>query len=357
MKFSAQQADMAGALAKVVPLAKTKTTVAMLSNVRLEATRDGITVRTTNLEIDMEAKCAATVERPGITCVNAAQLAGIIAALPKAALGVELDMGVVHITAGRSAFKLVSAPHFEFPEPPARLAANHAIDPADVKWLLDGVAHSVSDAETRPNLCGVFSSSDGKTLTFVSSDGHRLSLRATDWVGPEFEGIVPARAWESIAAMKTVRLAMDAHRLVAESNEGDAMSSRLIDGRFPDYRAVMPKSHKGSLVVDREALLAAIKRVGLMALDAAKTMRFRLGDGEWLIEAVTPQSGEARERIDVEAEGEVVDLGMNAGYLSQALAAVDGDKVALRTGDNQSPILVVPVGTDTTQHVIMPIRV
>jgi DNA polymerase-3 subunit beta len=222
-------------------------------------------------------------------------------------------------------------------------------------WLFEGVRRSVSTDDSRYNLLGVFVEARDEQLRFVSSDGHRLSLRDEQWSGPAFEGIVPTPALKLAAHMTNLRIGFVGNKFVA-SGDGCTVQARCVEGKFPDYAMVIPKEHKHTLSTSREGFIAAIKRVALMAKDAASTIRCTPNDGKLLIEAVTPQVGEAHESVDIEVDGTPPRVGINASYLVDALESMECSDVTLRMGDDQSPIVACCVDGNSGLFVIMPIR-
>lgn len=335
-------------------MTKGKTTMPVLATVRIEAEGDGLSLRATNLQTDIEASCKADVVTPGVVCVTGSQLKDIVSSV-KDDMTFELERGMVTIMSGRALFKLVTTPAEEFPAQAEYDAPTAKMTGADVEWLLDGVRKAVSSDDARYNLTGVFVDMAATRVRFVSSDGHRLSYREMTWRGEPVSAIVPVDALEAMAAMGNVSVGLTADRIVAVSAEA-TLTARCIEGKFPDYEQVVPKTHKGELSVKRDELMAAVKRVMLMAPDAGRTVRFELAGDVWCIAAVTPQLGEASERVDVTADGRVETVGLNGSYLLDALGALDTDTVRVLTGDNQSPVVLLPDMVETTKHVVMPIR-
>lgn len=356
MKFSVNKSVFLSSLASIVGITKGKVAFPILGMVRIEAADGVLNSRTTNTEIDMVAKCAADVLEPGVMCVSAVQLHDIVSAAPKGLVDFSIDGSWLIVRAGRAMFRLVTSPSAEFPVqaeadvPSAKMLAK------DAKWMLAGVAKSVSTDDVRYNLCGVYVESNGERLRFVASDGHRLSLREMKWSGPVASAIVPAEAIRAAGEMEDLSFGLNAQRVVF-SGTHIALTARCIEGKFPDYELVIPTQHKGTVMVNRLELVEAVKRVLIMAVDRARTIRLRHDDNAWCIEAVTPQLGEARERVDVQSDGTIVEIGVNGSYLLDALNAIDTDQALFSMGDNQSPIVVTPNDVANTKHVIMPIKI
>ena len=356
MKTTVSKADFSALLSKAAPVTKGKSPTPMLACVLLVASEGRVVARATNLELTVEAGAKAVTAEHGSVCVSADQLQSIVSAAPKGEITIETQGVWLCVFAGRAEYKLNTVPAEEFPSfDPVDASALTAVDSTVFAWLLDGVRRAVSTDDSRHNLCGVCIEAKAERIRFVASDGHRLSIRDGEWAGPPMTGIVPVPALKLAAGMSHLRLGIAASKFVAAGDDC-VVTARCIEGAFPDYELVIPKEHKSTVVTSRDPLIAAIKRVSLMAKDNASTVRMTPADGRLLIEAITPQVGESRESVDAEIEGEAPQFGVNAVYLLDALESMECDEVDLRLSDNQSPVVVSSVVESSGLFVIMPIK-
>jgi DNA polymerase-3 subunit beta len=370
MEFVAQREVLLRALQRTLGITEKKSTMPMVSAVLIEAMAPStLRLSATDLEVALTGEYTADVAAPGRVAVAARQAADIVRSLATEKVTVRLvENNWVHLTAGRAEFKLVGLAAEEFPTLPSIEGATLAPISADTfRVLVERTLFSVSTDETRYNLMGVYvePARDG-ILRFVSSDGHRLSIAERRLEGEEkvtlpTEAIIPKkglaearRLLEGEGGYCELGLAGNTFAF----RHGDVLlMMRPIEGKFPDYRMVLPAKPQRVATLQRSALTDALKRVSLLALDKANTTRLHFSAGKLELAAVTPQLGEAREEIEADLEGQELRVGFNARYLLDALGAVPTDRVRIELGDDQSPGLVKPVDAEGFMGVIMPIRI
>jgi DNA polymerase-3 subunit beta len=263
-------------------------------------------------------------------------------------------------------FTLLSTSPEEYPSiPSAEGVAFVPLDTALVGELIDHTLYATSSDETRYNLNGVFVESlDGKRLRFVATDGYRVSLieRAVpEAVGFLAKGIIVPR--KGVAEIRKLcdegEGAMDlglGEGFLLVRRPGLLLTTRLIDGEFPNYRQILPKSHRVRLVVERERLLHAVRRISLMAHERSRGFRFALADGQLDLSASNPDLGEAREQLAVEYQGDRFETAFNARYLLDVLGAMTAKEVVVELSEELSPAQLKPADDPDELAVIMPMR-
>lgn len=370
MEFVAQKEVLLRALQRTLGITEKKSTMPMVSAVLIEAIAPGtLRLSATDLEVALTGEYPADVSAPGRVAVTARQAADIVRSLASDKVTVRLgENNWVEISGGRAEFKLVGLAAEEFPTLPKTDGVTLAPVLAETfRVLVERTLFSVSTDETRYNLMGVYMepATDG-VLRFVSSDGHRLSiaertLGEDEKVTLASEAIIPKKGLAEAKRLLEGEAGYCEMGLAGNTfvfRHGDVtLMMRPIEGKFPDYRMVLPAAPKRVASVPRVAFMDALRRVSLLAVDKANTTRLVFSDGKLELVAVTPQLGEAREEIEAELEGEELRVGFNARYLLDALAAVSTDVVRFELGDDQSPGVVKPTGVEGFLGVIMPIRI
>src|SRR5262245_42351758 len=304
MKLSIERDELLRGLGRVQAIVERRGTMPILANVLIEAREDGLTLAATDLEVAVVATHPATVKTPGSVTLGAKKLYEIVRELEASEVVLASEDGArVTVTCGPAEFgRLVPSPA-EYPSvPTADGVAFAQLDTPLVAELIDHTLYATSTDETRYNLNGVYiESADGKKIRFVATDGHRLSLieRAVPTaVGFLSKGIiVPPKGVAEIRKLcddghGAVDLGLGANFLKVRRPDL-LLTTRLIDGEFPNYRQILPKSHRVRLLVERERLLHGVRRIALMAHERARGFRFVLSDGQIELSASNPDLGEA----------------------------------------------------------------
>jgi DNA polymerase-3 subunit beta len=356
VKLTIVQPNLKRLLASVVRAADRRSSMPALSHVLLEASEaDGIFRATaTDLSTRTSAGSAARVSKSGAVCLPAKDLAGIVAALP--AVDVEISVSDTHratLKAGKVEYKLAGLGAEDFPKAPTAPGDGLVVDAHTLAELLGFVMPAVSSDETRYHLCGVYLKGDGKKLTAVSTDGHRLHL-ATGECPLEAPGvIVPKRGADELRRLlekaASARVSLSPKAISAEV-EGVSLSVQLVDAQFPDYEQVIPKEEKSRAEVSREGLLAAVKRARLCTKGGLKVA---FDVGQVTVTGEDLDLGEAREEVEHCLTGDPVTMGLSAEYLAGALGALDGEEVTVGLSAPESPVVLRAGGA---LAVIMPMR-
>ncbi|GJD65148.1 DNA polymerase III subunit beta [Methylobacterium frigidaeris] len=364
------------ALSSTAKVVEKRNTIPILSNVLLHAEGDTLAVTGTDLDIYLTTRVPATVTAAGSITLPAGALHDIARKLPGDAVVTIEDggNGQVSVRAGRSRFTLGSLPASDFPAV-LGMADSHAAEIAIagglLAKLLSRTAFAISNEETRYYLNGTFfvgvETPEGPALRAVATDGHRLArvqTSAASGVRTDVPGvIVPRKACGEISRLAEaagevdVRLVIMAARI--QMTVGDTvLTSKLIDGTFPDYQRVIPTGNDRIALAPVEALSAAVARVGVIASERGRAVKLDLdGRGGLTVIMRNPEGGEAVETLDVEHEGAPFGIGLNGRFLADILEQVGGDTARLAFADPGSPVLIRPRQGDDALFVLMPMRV
>jgi DNA polymerase-3 subunit beta len=358
------------ALQLVQTIVESRQTLPILSNVLLETQESGLRLLATDLEVGVRVTLPAAVKTPGAITLGARKLLEIVREL-QAAEEVTLasrENSGVELQSGRARFKLVGLPADEFP--PLALdsaGAGIPVDGARLRAMLTRTAFAMSQDESRPFLNGIFLTLKQRDLRFVATDGHRLALTKTEVdSGEEMSGIVPRKAVQELGRVlgsaDQVALAVRDSQFFVRT-QGFELASKLVEGAFPAYEQVLPKAHPRRLVVERELLIAGLRRVSVVADDRTKPVTMVAGaaledGGRGLrLKALSQELGDAAEELPAEFAGEELAIGFNARYLLEALAPMEGERVVIELKDALSPGVVKSLGDEQNLCVIMPMRI
>jgi DNA polymerase-3 subunit beta len=366
MKLSIEREELLRGLGRVQAIVERRGTMPILANVLIEARDDGLTLAATDLEVAVVARHPAKVKTAGSVTLGAKKLYEITRELEHAEVTLVADDARVTLTCGPAKFNLLSTSPEEYPSVPGAENASFAqLDTGLVAELIDHTLYATSSDETRYNLNGVFvESADGKRVRFVATDGYRISLIERAVPNPITflsKGIIVPRK-----GIAEIRKLCDEGDGTLEIGAADGflhvrrpdllLTTRLIDGEFPNYRQILPKGHRVRLLVEREKLLHAVRRIALMAHERSRGFRFVLADGQLDLSASNPDLGEARELLPVEYQGERFETAFNAKYLLDVLGAMTAKEVAIELSEELSPVQIRPADDADESAVIMPMR-
>ncbi len=364
MKFSAARETVLGPLQAVIGVVERRQTMPILSNVLLALKGNRLSVTATDLEVELVANVDVDGEAEGEITVPGRKLHDIIRALGDGAK-VELSLSGERVTvkAGRSRFTLSSLSAADFPIVEDINALQTLTVPQEGLGRLIAKTHfSMAQQDVRYYLNGLLFETSGKKLRGVATDGHRLALAELDLERKA------DKAEQVIVPRKGV---LELNRLL--DGEGDVeislganhirfglgsirMTSKLIDGRFPDYSRVIPVNPGNVLVADRALFRQSLQRAAILSNEKYRGVRLTLEPNSVLIQANNPEQEEAEEALEVEYKGEAMEIGFNVTYLLDALAAVDGEQVSMGVTDSNSSCLITEVGQEDGKFVVMPMR-
>jgi DNA polymerase-3 subunit beta len=371
VKLSTSSADLLAQLQSVSRVASTRSAVQALSGVQLAVTAAGVELRATDTEIALRVPLPAEVAREGTVVLPARLLLDVARSLPRNAERVELELRPeqqdVEVVAGSAKFHLRTLRGEDFPplptmpHPPEDTVVT--VPASAFVATIEKVSKSASRDETRPILTGILVSAAGADLKMVATDSYRLSVKETTLEAPlegGFEANVPARALDELRSIagstgaETIRIGVRANQVVFEVG-GAVLSSRLIDGQFPNYRQLLPETYEHELRISGEELGDVVKRISLMAQKNAP-LRLSFGDGQLTVSAQTPDVGEASEPLPVPFAGEPFEIGFNPDFLRDGLDSVGSGDLVLKLISPLRPGLIEGADESGFLYLIMPIR-
>ncbi|MBI5088546.1 MAG: DNA polymerase III subunit beta [Actinobacteria bacterium] len=363
MKFRCERETLAEALATAGRAATGRTgTLPVLSGLRLELAGDRLTITGTDLDLTIQLDIAVGGDVDGGVVLPARLSSDIVRSLPAGKVEVTVDDDDVKISGGRSQFSVRPLSLDDYPRLATPASSAVTLDAAAFGEALRQVVRAASTDEARPILTGVLLTAENDGLRLVATDSYRLAvsdLPGVSVLGADQKVIVPGRAPSELQRV----LGMGTE-LVLRLGERDAtfeigstrLTTRLIEGEFPNYRQLIPASHPNTLTVDREPLLEAIRRVKILARDATP-VRLQISADGLKLTAITQDVGNATEELDASAEGADLTVAFNPDYLAAGVEAVSVDQITLSTIDALKPAVVRGVGRDDYLYLLMPVRV
>ena len=371
MELVVRKADLLRELQLFQGIVERKNTIPILANVLIEADGDQVKLLATDLEVGLRSKCAASIAKSGSLTLPAKKLYEVIKALPETDIRIEENKNGVKVAADRFDSRMQTLPREDFPSLPESSGTFTATLPRDVlKQMVSKTQFAITGEDTRYFLNGALFIQRGDQMSLVSTDGHRLALitvnreKGTGRAGDDEERVILPR--------KTL---LELGRLLAEG-EGDIqyergenhlffevggrlLISRMIDGQFPAFERVIPKTNDKKVEFDRDRLTSAVKRVALLSNERSRAVKFGIDKGKVEIASSSPEFGEAKEQIVVDYDGSPVTICFNAQYMLDFLSVVETDSVALEFKDEMSQAVMKPVGAEGYEYtyVIMPMRV
>ncbi len=364
MKILITKEQLVGGLRAVQNIASSRTTLPILSNVLLQTGEGNLTLTSTDLDVTISAKVDATVKDAGDITLPARLLNEIVGKVESPDLELEVKENICSIEAGASFFRLHGLPVDEFPPVPEEKGEAITLNQGKLRFMLRYTSYAVSKEETRYVLNGIlFSFGEGK-LALVATDGRRLALMEEAIEAPEGRCIVPTKAITELGKLlgdlgKVTLRHTENQASFALFKDGEEESSvnlttKLIDGTYPNYQQVIPKDSKETATLEREEFLAALRRAEIMTSDKSSSVKLELGENKLLITANTPEVGEVKESIAVSHEGGEMAIAFNPLYLIDSLRELEEDEVFLELTDELSPGVLRTSGP--FKYVVMPMR-
>ncbi len=363
MKFSIVRSKFLDGLQRIQNVVSGRGTLQILQNAMIEAEGDRLCMTTTDLDISERCYVECQIEEPGSTTLPIRRLASIIHELDEGKIMVEVDEDdVATVQSGSSYFKIIGMSVRDFPPVPVTEGKFcYRIDQGVLREMLRKTSYAISQDETRRVLNGVLMAFKDNKLTMVATDGRRLALVEQEIEFPpeaEAELILPNKAVTEL--MRLLSNEGDL-KVYAQTNQAvfeigtTMMSSKLIDGVYPNYRQVIPGACDERVVIEREALLSALRRVSVVTTDKSNATRLTFSANQLTISINTPDVGEGRDTLPVKYAGKEISIIFNPEYVMDPLKNIDDDEVYLEMNDGHSPALLkcnVPF-----LYVLMPLRI
>jgi DNA polymerase III subunit beta len=362
LKVSASREALADRLSLVARGVSTRTAVLVLGGIQLRAADGRLQLAATDMELSLRASLDAEIDGEGEVVVPGRLLLDIVRALPENEVELEhrSDEAMLLVTSGSASYRVHTYASEDFPRLPDVDALQ--LHPVDRDALLETIARvgrSASRDESRPVLTGILVRFETDKLVMAATDSYRLAVKETPAPGglPELEAIIPARALQELSRLAAgadeVQLGLHENHVVFGA-EGAWLTTRRIDGQFPNYRQLLPEQFEHELQLPREELLDVVRRVSLMA-QRNSPLRLRFAEGELTVSAQTPDVGEAKESLPAPYNADAMEIGFNAEFLRDGLDSVDSQTVRLKLISPLRPAVLEGETPDYT-YLIMPIR-
>lgn len=372
MKLTIERAALLRSLAHVQSVVERRNTIPILSNVLMEARENRLGLTATDMDLTIHEETEAAVREPGATTVPAHTLYDIVRKLPDGSeveLALDGDAGQLKLRSGRSSFTLSTLPKEDFPAAAAiELPHGFTLQAREAKNLIDRTRFAISTEETRYYLNGIYlhagKSAEVEVLRAVATDGHRLAR--FEMALPEGAGAMPG----VIVPRKAVN---ELRKLIEEADGGVSvglsdtrvrfsfgateLTSKLIDGTFPDYERVIPAGNDKIMSVDCRSFAAAVDRVSTISTEKSRAVKMTLGDAALTLSATSPEAGSAEEEVPIHYEGPPLEIGFNSRYLLDIAQQIEGEGAEFAMADAASPTVVRDAADGSALYVLMPMRV
>lgn len=364
MKLTAAREDLLAPLQSVIGVVERRQTMPVLANVLLSARDNRLNITGTDLEVELVASTPVTVQQMGDVTVPGRKLLDIFRALPeKVSVTLSTEGEKVTIKAGRSRFTLSTLPAAEFPlVEEINSQQTLTIGQGEFRRLIDKTHFSMAQQDVRYYLNGLLLETEGNALRAVATDGHRLALcemtleekaRTNQQVIVPRKGVLELQ--RILGTEGSIELAIGTSHVRAQIG-AIRFTSKLIDGRFPEYGRVIPANPGRRVEADRELLRNALQRTAILSNEKYRGIRLTAKPELLLIQAHNPEQEEAEDQVEVAYQGDEVEIGFNVNYLLDALGAIDSEKVEIGLTDSNSSCLIHAPGVTHTRYVVMPMR-
>ena len=362
LRITCAQDDLAQALGVVSRALSARTSVQILSGVLLEARGSELRLAATDMELSLRATVPAQIEGDGAIVLPGKTFVDIARLLPGNEVTIEHRPAesVVHVTAGSASYTLNTYNPEDFPRlPELDVVTTFAVERESLLETISRVARAASRDESRPVLTGILVQFGGGKLVMAATDSYRLAVKETSFSGPvpDLEAIVPSRALQELARIAgsgdEVEIGVQENQVLF-SVDGVWLTTRRIDGQFPNYRQLLPEAFEHELAIPRVELLDVIRRASVM-IQRATPLQLRFAEGELTVVARTHEVGESKETLPIGYTGEPLEIGFNADFLRDGLELLDSDDVRVKLISPLRPAVIQGDGDDFT-YLVMPIR-
>ena len=367
MKATIERATLLKSLGHVQSVVERRNTIPILSNVLIEARDDNsIRLMATDLDLQVDESVPANVDQPGATTIPAHTLFDIVRKLPEGSQ-VELNVaeGKMHLSAGRSRFHLSTLPRDDFPViSEGELPTKFELPAATLRQIIDKTRFAISSEETRYYLMGIFLHVADDQLKAAATDGHRLArvvIGKPDGADGMPDVIIPRKCVAELRKLLeevegTVEVSLSATKV--RFGLGSAvLTSKLIDGTFPDYNRVIPTANDKLLKLDPKTFASGVDRVSTIASEKTRAVKMSVDRDKVTLSVTSPESGTATEEVPADYGADTLEIGFNARYLLDILGEIEGDTVEVHLADAAAPTLLRENDKSNALYVLMPMRV
>ncbi|HUP65452.1 MAG TPA: DNA polymerase III subunit beta [Thermoanaerobaculia bacterium] len=370
MELTVSKAEFQKELQLCQGVVEKRSTIPILSNVLLKSANDRLEIAATDLDVTLLTSCPAKVKTPGGVTLDARRLFEIVRSLPDDEIKLSLGENYsISIESGTAKFRILGLPAEDYPTlPKVSFKDAHEIDLADLKLMVEKVIFAITHEETRFQLNGALLKVLGDKMEMVATDGHRMALVNLPHVNgkaAELTMLIPRKALHEILRLETdepgpLRFGTSENHMFFESGARRLMA-RMIDVNFPNYMEVIARDNDRRVQIDRERLLATIRRISLVANERTRAIRFDFSAGKLTVSSTNPELGDARETVAVEYSGQPFYVGLNAAYVTDFLAAIDTQTVTFDLKDENSQCIGRPEEVEGLSYeylyVVMPMRI
>ncbi len=368
MNFSIERSPLLDALQKVQTVVEKKNTIQILGNILCTVKNQELSLCATDLEVGIKVTLPVEAQQEGKITLSAKHFLDIVKELPEKKLHItKKDNSWVELICGKSRFNIVSLPADQYPSLPSFEDKSYFEAKTEALInMIDRTHFAASTDATRYHINGVyFEYLENTLMRMTATDGHRLSFVDQEIFlsNPELKRgiIVPRKGLIEFRKLldeseATIGLSFERGYIFAKLKDS-YLFIRLIDGEYPDYRPVIPKSVDRIVKIDRQDFNSALKRVSLLANEKSRGVKLMLQEGSLVISSSNPDMGEAREELDVEYKGEPLEIGFNSKYLLESLAVMNSDKLEFHLKDRLSPGILRETDHPNHTYVIMPMRI
>jgi DNA polymerase-3 subunit beta len=366
MKFSTSRETLLRPLQLVTGVVERRQTLPVLANLLISARDGGLSLTGTDLEVELVAQVPEVeVAQPGEVTIPARKLADIWRSLPDdAQVTVEVSGDRATVRSGRSRFTLATLPATDFPAVQSGPDdGEFSVGQVELRGLLDQVSFSMAQQDVRYFLNGMLLEVTPQHMRTVATDGHRLAMCTLEGAGAgseRIQAIVPRKGVLELARLlddgeEQVLLQMGGNHLRVTRGPF-TLTTKLVDGKFPDYEKVVPRDLGQTVTGDREALRHAFQRASILSNEKYRGVRMIIEPDQLTIQANNPEQEEAEEVVPVDYQGERMEIGFNVSYLQDVLNVLDTEQVQLSVSDANSSALIEGMGRDDSVYVVMPMR-
>lgn len=365
MKITALQETLASAIGTVSRAVSSRTTIPVLSGILLTASDNQLQLTATDQEIGITLAIPITVHEPGAVVLPAKYFGEIVRRLPGGEIDIDVKANVATISWQRSQFTINGFAAEEFPLlPEDNSSMTLEIDQTQMRNLIRQTIYCTARDEIRPTFTGVLFKAVPETLELVATDGARLAYSratATTAEGQTFQTIVPGRSLSELTRIlsgdaKPVKIGFSGNQIHFTAN-GCHITSRLIEGQFPNYEMAIPKDYKCTLKISNREFTEALDRASLIAAENSYMITLAVEEDRIILTCNTPDVGNVREEVLVEKDGDRLQIGFNARLLIEALRSIEYDDVLFELTGPLSPARIRPQATETTLAIVLPMRI
>ena len=365
MQLSITREDLLKPLQQIIGAVERRQTMPALSNLLLRGSDQNLSITATDLEVELVASLDMEIEDQGATTIPARKLLDICRSLPdQAKIAVNSSNEKIKVSSGRSRFTLATLPAEDFPTiDDLELDQNVVIKEGEFKDLIEKTAFAMAQQDVRYYLNGLLLELDAGQIRTVATDGHRLALSQLEHKS-DIEGsrqiILPRKGVQELLRLLT----NEDNEITASIGKNHLrvnlanlqFTSKLIDGRFPEYQRVLPEECDNRAQIDKVSLKQALARASILSNEKYKGIRLILDNNIMIIQAHNPEHEEAEDEIEIEYTGERLEVGFNVVYLLDVLNALESDKVEIIIQDANSSALIVSPESQASRYVVMPMR-